>query len=99
MAGPRKKTDLRALRNLISEADLLLSTTELPEGRSQRAHELLQAAVALADQLLSVRPAAVLGQKGGKKTAERGPEYFRKIAAMRKTKAGGRPRKNDGEMR
>ena len=25
------------------------------------------------------------GRKGGTKTAERGPDYFRKIAAMRKT--------------
>jgi hypothetical protein len=34
-----------------------------------------------------------LGKKGGLKTAQRGPEYFAKIAAMRKTRAGGRPRK------
>jgi hypothetical protein len=34
-----------------------------------------------------------IGKKGGTKTAERGPEYFRQIAAMRKTKAGGRPKK------
>jgi len=33
------------------------------------------------------------GRKGGTKTAERGPDYFRQIAAMRKTRAGGRPRK------
>jgi hypothetical protein len=33
------------------------------------------------------------GRKGGKKTAQRGPDYFRKIAAMRKTRAGGRPKK------
>lgn len=33
------------------------------------------------------------GRKGGSKTAERGPEYFKKIAAMRKTKSGGRPKK------
>ena len=33
------------------------------------------------------------GRKGGIKTVERGPEYFRKIAAMRKTRAGGRPKK------
>jgi hypothetical protein len=39
-------------------------------------------------------PAAVsLGRRGGKATAERGPEYFRKIQAMRKTKGGGRPPK------
>jgi hypothetical protein len=35
------------------------------------------------------------GRKGGTKTAERGPDYFRRIAAMRKTRAGGRPRKKE----
>ncbi|MEK7994594.1 MAG: hypothetical protein AAB403_12390 [Planctomycetota bacterium] len=91
MAKP--KTDLHALRNLISEADLILSTTTLPEGRATRCRELLKAAVALADHLLAVPPAATLGKQGGLKTAQRGPEYFRKIAAMRKTRAGGRPKK------
>ena len=37
--------------------------------------------------------AVALGRKGGETTAQRGPEYFRKIAAKRKTFAGGRPRK------
>ena len=37
------------------------------------------------------------GRMGGSKTAERGPDYFRQIAAMRKTRAGGRPRKNPSE--
>lgn len=38
-------------------------------------------------------PAAVeLGKLGGKKTAERGPEYYAEINARRKVKAGGRPR-------
>lgn len=32
------------------------------------------------------------GQIGGKKTAKRGAEYFRKIAAMRKKFKGGRPK-------
>lgn len=35
--------------------------------------------------------AAELGKLGGLKTAERGPEYYAKIQALRKTKAGGRP--------
>ncbi len=91
---PRNSTDLKALRNLISEADNLLATTTLPEGRSARAHELLASAIALADALLAVKPAAVLGAKGGKATAKRGPEYFKKIAAMRKTRSGGRPPKS-----
>lgn len=33
------------------------------------------------------------GRVGGKKTAKRGPAYFRKIAAMRKEFKGGRPSK------
>jgi hypothetical protein len=86
-----KRADLKALRNMIAEADLILSTTTLPEGRAERAHELLGTAVKLADHLLTEKPAAVLGAKGGKKTAERGSEYFKRIAAMRKTRTGGRP--------
>jgi len=86
-----KKNDLRSLRSLIAQAQDLLTTTNLPEGRSQRAHELLTAAVHLADNLLEESPAATLGAKGGKETAKRGSDYFRKIAAMRKEKKGGRP--------
>jgi hypothetical protein len=33
-----------------------------------------------------------LGRRGGKKTAERGPEYYAEIQSKRQTKAGGRPR-------
>lgn len=40
--------------------------------------------------------ASKLGTIGGAKTAARGPDYFRKIAAMRKTRSGGRPRKQRG---
>jgi hypothetical protein len=89
----RKQNDLRALRSMISEAHDILRTTILPEARSQRAYELLTAAVNLADNLLEESPAAVLGAKGGKQTAKRGSEYFRQIAAKRKTHAGGRPAK------
>ncbi len=78
---------------MIEEAQVLLDTTDLPEGRSKRAHELLTSALALADVVIETSPAASLGKRGGMKTAERGPDYYRKIAAKRKTKAGGRPRK------
>ena len=89
------KTDLRALRNMIAEAERILATTTLPQGRAERARELLRAALALADHLRTVEPsAAALGKRGGLKTAERGPEYFKKIAGMRKTRAGGRPPKS-----
>ena len=86
-----RERDLHALRNMIDEAQMLLETTDLPEGRSQRAQEILTSALSLADDLIETSPAAALGAKGGKKTAERGSEYFRKIAAMRKTRGGGRP--------
>ena len=78
---------------MIAQAKTLLETTTLPEGRAERANELLGDALVLADHLATVEPAVVLGQKGGKQTAKRGSDYFRKIAAMRKTRAGGRPRK------
>lgn len=35
-----RERDLHTLRNLIDEAQVLLETTELPEGRSVRAREL-----------------------------------------------------------
>jgi hypothetical protein len=87
----RKQNDLKALRNMIGEAHDILRTTILPEERSQRAYELLTTAVHLADNLLEESPAATLGAKGGKQTAKRGSDYFRKIAAMRKENKGGRP--------
>jgi hypothetical protein len=92
MAQPYE-TELSALRGLLLQAREILATTKLPEGRSERALELLGAAVKLTEDLLTVRPAAALGSRGGTKTAERGPEYFKKIAGMRKTNAGGRPKK------
>jgi hypothetical protein len=94
-----KRGGLKALRNLIVEANDLLATTDLPQGRSRRASELLQAAITLAGHLLLVSPAAALGSKGGKTTAKRmtanDPEYYKRIAAMRKTQAGGRPKSKD----
>ena len=90
---PRKSNDLKALRDLIAEAHDILRTAILPQGRSQRAYELLTAALELANDLLETPPAVTLGAKGGRETAKRGPDYFREIAAQRKTHAGGRPRK------
>ena len=94
----RKQNDLKALRNMIGEAHDILRTTVLPEERSQRAYELLTAAVHLADSLLEESPAAKLGAKGGKVTAKRGSEYFRQIAAKRKTHGGGRPQSKHEEV-
>lgn len=96
MAVPSNR-ELQTLRNLLTQADLILSTTELPQGRARRCRELLRAAAALANDFLKqakLPPAAVLGHKGGSMTAKKyGPDHFRELAAKRKTRAGGRPRK------
>ena len=49
-------------------------------------------AILLLEKLKAGIDPVEMGRKGGKKTAERGPEYFRQLAAMRKTRAGGRPK-------
>ena len=93
------RAELLALKNLISQADLILSTTDLPENRTAACRELLTAALALSDDLLkeskvSTPAAAVLGRKGGSTTARRhGAEHYRAMAAQRKSFGGGRPRK------
>ena len=95
MAKPSSATELRALKNLISEVDLILSTTPLPENRTARSRELLRAALALTDDLIkqvALSPAAAMGRKGGGSTARKyGSEHFRQLAAQRKTRRGGRP--------
>lgn len=61
-----------------------------------RSRELLNAAQGLVADLIKQREmpaAAVLGSKGGAQTAKRGSDYFRQLAAKRKTLGGGRPRK------
>lgn len=82
---------------MIAEAETILTTTTLPQRRAERARELLVTAIKLADHLLNVNPAAALGQKGGKTTAKlmmaKEPNYYKRIASLRKTRAGGRPRK------
>jgi hypothetical protein len=94
-AKESRQNDMHALRNLIDEAHTVLSTVDLPQGRAKRATKLLESALALTDDLIALPPAAVtLGQRGGLKTAERGSEYFRKIAAKRKTRAGRIPKAN-----
>ena len=92
------RSSLQALKNLITEADLILETTpSLPQNRTTAARESLRAALALADDLLKqgkMSAAAVLGHKGGSSTARKlGADHYRRMAAARKTKGGGRPRK------
>jgi len=97
MAKPSNR-ELHALGNLTSEADLILETTPpMPQNRTAAARDLLRTATALVEDFIeqsSPTPAAVIGHKGGTTTARPfGSEHFRQLAAMRKTRAGGRPRK------
>jgi len=90
------RTELTALKNMLSETDRILATTELPQNRTARCRELLKAALALTDDLISqskLSAASVLGRKGGSAIAKRGSDYFRQLAARRKTHGGGRPKK------
>lgn len=96
--SPSTRTELRSLKRLISQADEIVSSPTLLQGSSARCHEALQSALAITNDLLKQTTpqamAAQLGSKGGTQTAKRGPEYFRRLAARRKTFGGGRP-KND----
>jgi hypothetical protein len=92
------RASLVALRDLIADTDLTLETIpDLPQNRTAHCRENLRAALALADDLIKqqrMTAAAVLGHKGGSTTAKRlGAEHYRKMAAARKTRGGGRPRK------
>ena len=96
---PSNHTELRSLKNLLTQADRILETApELPENRTAACRELLGSALALTNDLLKqsgpATSAAILGRKGGSTTARRhGPEHYRQMAAQRKTHGGGRPRK------
>jgi len=101
---PSNQTELRTLKNLLTQTDRILATApELPENRTGACRELLSAALALSDDLLkeskaATPPAALLGRKGGSTTARlHGTEHYRQMAAKRKTFGGGRPRKESKE--
>ena len=86
---------------MLTQADRILETTPaLPQNRTAACRELLQAALALTDDLLkqSITTAAIMGRKGGSTTARlHGPEHYRQMAAKRKTHGGGRPRKESSD--
>ncbi|HEY4258285.1 MAG TPA: hypothetical protein VGM66_13815 [Candidatus Udaeobacter sp.] len=98
MASPNTVRDLKALKRLINQADLVLATIPNLHPSIAGARESLHAALGLATALAAVNPAAALGAKGGLKTAERGPEYFARIAAMRTSRKGGRPKNSGGQI-
>ena len=92
------RSSLLALKNLIAQADLILETTSpLPQNRTAAARENLRTTLALTDDLIKqvkMTPAAVMGHKGGSTTARKlGADHYRRMAAARKTRGGGRPRK------
>ena len=93
------RSSLLALHHLITEAKLILETTpDLPQNRTACCQENLRAALALVDDIIAqqrMAPAAIMGSKGGSATsAKRGPEHYRKMALARKTRGGGRPRRD-----
>jgi hypothetical protein len=79
---------MQALRDLIDEARTVIITCALPQGRARRATQLLTSAVALAEDLIAVPPAA-MGRQHRSKTTRRGSQNFRDIAAKRKNPSGG----------
>jgi hypothetical protein len=98
MRNESNQASIEALKNMLSEVDLIVSTTDpLPENRTARCRELLASSIALVDDLRNQgreKPAVILGHKGGSATAARhGTEHYRMMAASRKTHGGGRPRK------
>lgn len=92
---PTDRSSLVALRDLIADTDLTLETIpDLPQNRTAHCRENLHAALALAEDLLKqqrMTAAATLGRKGGSTTARKlGADQYRRMAAARKTRGGGR---------
>lgn len=83
---------IAVIRNLAHDA----RTAETYEQRDPIINKLIRQLDLLEQRIAKV--AEDRGRLGGQKTAERGPDYFREIAAKRKTRAGGRPRKTKPEV-
>ena len=83
---------LKAIRTRLLNIDKGLAVGAPPEILRNN----LTVAIGMIDQLLledKLPAASQLGRLGGTVTAQRGPDYFRELAARRKTHGGGRPRK------
>lgn len=93
-----KRSDVRALANMIDQSYRMISSDPIAPGGIERCREILGTARLLAKDLAATpmsAPAKMLGSEGGKATlAKRGPDYFRKLAGRRKHFGGGRPRKD-----
>ncbi len=54
MKHESNRSSVEALKNMLSEIDLIISTTvPLPENRTERCRELLASSLALADDLMN----------------------------------------------
>ena len=56
--------ELRAIRNLVSQAHLILTAPKMPEGGVERAADLLETAISQADTLLASSTATFVGRRG-----------------------------------
>ena len=89
------RTELTALKNLLSQADRILETSpSLPENRTGACRELLGTALALTDDLLkhSTTPAALWAQGRLYNREGHGSEHYRQMAAKRKSSARKTPK-------
>jgi hypothetical protein len=83
--------DLEALHRMIEQIDLLVN---MPNGAGiERCQKMSRVALRLSERLAETPVSALSLASIGRKTAGRGPEYFKRISATRKTKGGGRPHK------
>jgi len=85
------RAELKALCSLISEAELLLTSTSLPKAHAKRAAQLLRSARIIAEALVENPPAAAKARKSGSKTAGGGSVHARPIAGTKKAGAARKP--------
>jgi hypothetical protein len=84
--------DLRKVKQ-----NLIAARNAANGGDTSGAEMYILAASRIVDKLIQqpkLPAASQLGSLGGSVTAQRGPDYFRQLAARRKTHGGGRPRKD-----
>lgn len=82
---------LATVKKHLSKVDKALAAGDTQQAQTN----LLIAMETLVALMNQEKPSAAmqLGRLGGSVTAKRGPDYFRELAARRKTHGGGRPRK------
>ena len=85
------RAELKALCSLISEAELLLTSTSLPKAHARRAADVLRSARTIAKALVENPPAAAKARKSGPKTAGGGPVHDQPVAGTKKAGAARKP--------